>query len=176
MRLEELRVLLQHFVEDRLAHVGDRRDADVVDQVVADIVGNALGEESEQDSRTRPSSRRCECQSGTSGRGSNVGRDRDLGSCTGASGEAGLRTRSKTGPTSSGDQSRAPCPRSPSATTDTMRRRQVAADESAAGGSVPSLRHPQAFDGVHHLLDADPLEYSVRLTATLGLGAPRAPR
>ena len=42
LHFEELRVLAQHLVEHVLAQVGDGGDADVVDQVVAEVVGESL--------------------------------------------------------------------------------------------------------------------------------------
>ena len=60
LRFEELRALLQHLVEDRVAQVGDGGEAGVVDQVVAEVIADALDQEHRQDARTPPWSRRCE--------------------------------------------------------------------------------------------------------------------
>ncbi len=49
VRLEELGVLAEDFVEDGLAHVGDGGDSDVVYEIVAAIVGQAFDEEDGED-------------------------------------------------------------------------------------------------------------------------------
>ena len=59
VRFEELRALLQDLVEDGVAQVGDAGEAGVADQVVAEVIADALEEEAPAAGRWRPWSRRC---------------------------------------------------------------------------------------------------------------------
>ena len=49
VRFEKLRALLQDFVEDRVAQVGDGGETGVVDQVVAEVIAEPLDQEDRQD-------------------------------------------------------------------------------------------------------------------------------
>ena len=49
MRFKEFGALFEHLVEHRVAQIGDRREAGVADQVVAQIIANAFDEEGGED-------------------------------------------------------------------------------------------------------------------------------
>ena len=143
--------LPQHLVEDGVAQVGDRREADVVDQVVGEVIAEALDREHDQDGEAPPWSRRCGCRRARTGSDRRGGRrSGTVNSSTGVSGEAGFSTRSKMGPISSAMEAWA-------APTQRHQENRTGQDETSTGGrrragaAGPSCAHPQALQRLDHL-------------------------